>query len=275
MANLFWKALLIPVLLQCSFPSFANVDTLNSEGVTESGKDRHWQENGDSDDISLQQLQENYNNNTLELMEFIKSLTTTLSKRLDILEKNSLSKSTTSKPLNESISSGDIAAGVPDDYSLTVEIVNYLDVELTDYQLFLGFGLIHQGDPTVVAAKTREVVTFKRVPYGAAPHGVLLYRVGDTGVSLHLVFYHAIFAVGFLENKALISTIWPIWEGCNKYTHSGTPDSMKCIGDIEIRQNQIRNLTIHHGPIYTKLTIQTKKIHHRWILTMEVFKLDT
>ncbi|CAG7820828.1 unnamed protein product [Allacma fusca] len=89
MGNSFLKVLLIVVLVPCCFPSLVqiNADEPNLEGVTEPGKARDWQESENSNDISLQQLQENYNNGTLELMEFIKSLTTTLSKRLDILEK--------------------------------------------------------------------------------------------------------------------------------------------------------------------------------------------
>ncbi|CAG7815105.1 unnamed protein product [Allacma fusca] len=169
---------------QC-FPSLANADDLNLEGVTEPGKARDWQENDDSvDDISLQQLRENYNNGTLELMEFIKSLTTTLSKRLDILEKNSISQATTSKPLDlwhqfwsfNGKSIEQIAAGVPDDFAVIVEIVNYLDVKLTDYQLDLHYGLVYQTAPTTVPVKTREVVTFKRRPNESAPYGVIIFH---------------------------------------------------------------------------------------------------
>ncbi|CAG7727648.1 unnamed protein product [Allacma fusca] len=60
----------------------------------------------------------------------------------------------------------DSEAEVPDDIVVVFQIVNHLDVELTDYQLDLYLGSEHQEAPKTVACKTTEVFTFKWTPTG-------------------------------------------------------------------------------------------------------------
>ncbi|CAG7820827.1 unnamed protein product [Allacma fusca] len=255
MRNSIWKIILHVFLLQCCSTTLSNADDLNSEETTESVKTQDWNEHDDAHEIFLQRLQESYQNGTHELKELIESLSTAFSKRLDILENNSLVQATMHESLEKS--SGDvrsqklqvffqngvpekpdkfsrryaeldtkleelnhhvdqalnnvlgtqaletassnpskqliasnprprtpeeclsslvspvkgnsfygktieqIAAEVPNDMALVVEIVNYLDVKMTDYRLYIEYGLEHQRAPTTVSFKTREVFTFK------------------------------------------------------------------------------------------------------------------
>ncbi|CAG7815104.1 unnamed protein product [Allacma fusca] len=288
MRNSIWKIILHVFLLQCCSTTLSNADDLNPEETTESVKAQDWHEHDDAHDIFLRRLQESYQNSTQELKEFIESLSTAFSKRLDILENNCLVQATMHESLEKS--SGDvrsqklqvffqngvpeqpdslqsswnqrldlfeksmilrsdkfnvdfetfklefnrryaeldkkmgelnrhvdqalnnvlgtqtletapsnpskqliasnprprtpeeclsslsspvkgnsfygktieqIAAEVPNDMALVVEIVNYLDVKMTDYRLYIEYGSEHQRAPTTVSFKTREVFTFK------------------------------------------------------------------------------------------------------------------
>ncbi|CAG7721175.1 unnamed protein product, partial [Allacma fusca] len=68
----------------------------------------------------------------------------------------------------------EIAAEVPEDGALVVEIANYVNEDLTDYELHLPRGLEDKRAPKTISTRTKEVFTFKRAPGGYAPHGVLL-----------------------------------------------------------------------------------------------------
>ncbi|CAG7724920.1 unnamed protein product, partial [Allacma fusca] len=80
----------IAFLLQYSVITLANADGINMDGVTEPGNTGNWRESDNSDAFFHQQMQESYQNGTQELKQLIKSVSATLSKRLDILEKNKL-----------------------------------------------------------------------------------------------------------------------------------------------------------------------------------------
>ncbi|CAG7835535.1 unnamed protein product [Allacma fusca] len=165
-------------------------------------------------------------------------------------------------------------AEVPRDYVVVVEIVNYMDMKLTDYQLYIPYGLEHQKAPTSISFKTREVFTFNTNGSNGVFHGDFLYRVGDTGFSLHLLCWWTNFGIGFLENNAAVQSLLPIKNGCNKYTHIGTPESMKCIENYPYRQDDTRNMIIHQGNLYAKLTIKSKQERLRLILTLELFNCN-
>ncbi|CAG7821122.1 unnamed protein product [Allacma fusca] len=399
MENSIWKVLLFVIFLQCCSISSADLDEVNLDGTTESVKANNWHEHDDAHDKFLHRLQESYQNGTHELKEFMETLSATFSKRLDILEKNSLVQA----PMHESLGkrSGDarsqklqvffqngvpekpdslqsswnqrldlfeknmilrsdkfsvdfetfklefnrryaeldkkieklnqhvdqalnnvlgtqaletatsnpsrqlisttprsrtpeeylsllaspvkgnsfygktieqIASEVPYDLALVVEIVNYLDVKLTDYRLYILYGLEYQTAPTTVSFKTREVFTFKQA--SSAPRVDLLYRVGDTGFSLHLLCWWQTFGLGFLESNSAVQSLMPIVKGCKEYTHNGPPESMKCIENFVYNQNNAANMTIHQGSIYAKLSINSRKERRRLFLTLEVFNYN-
>ncbi|CAG7634193.1 unnamed protein product [Allacma fusca] len=165
---------------------------------TEVGKSN---DSEDSQDLFPQQLQENYRNGFLHIFGLNGSFSTTINKRLEELEKDSFLQTTMLKYLLKVIctelyprsllspirgpgwtktfstnSIGQIAAAIPDNYALAVEIVNYLNVKLTNYELYLQDGLEHHRAQTTVFSKSREVMTFKYNLASYYPTGILLYR---------------------------------------------------------------------------------------------------
>ncbi|CAG7820910.1 unnamed protein product [Allacma fusca] len=99
MENSIWKVLSFVIFLQCCSITLADLDEVNWDGTTESGKTNDWHEHDDAHDKFLRRLQESYQNGTHELKEFMETLSATFSKRLDILEKNSLVQA----PMHESL----------------------------------------------------------------------------------------------------------------------------------------------------------------------------
>ncbi|CAG7818727.1 unnamed protein product [Allacma fusca] len=65
-----------------------------------------------------------------------------------------------------------VLAAVPTDYMLVTQIKNYMDVDLTGYQLHLPYGFVVSPAPNNISAKTAEVATFgpnKKLNHAAEP----------------------------------------------------------------------------------------------------------
>ncbi|CAG7716974.1 unnamed protein product [Allacma fusca] len=167
----------------------------------------------------------------------------------------------------------EIAAEVPEDGALVIEIANYINEDLTDYELHLPRGLEDKRAPKTISTRTKEVFTFKRDPGGYAPHGVLLYRIGNSGYSVHLFFWWNIIAIRYLGSGDPVMSLWPIDNLCKNYTQPQTPASMACI-NIPRDQDIARTLTIAFDTIYTKLIIDSRHLNNTMLLTMDVWKFE-
>ncbi|CAG7728092.1 unnamed protein product [Allacma fusca] len=115
---------------------------------------------------------------------------------------------------------------------LVVQIKNYLDVDLTEYQLRLPFGFGVALAPNNISAKTAEVATFVyNKATNAAAQPEMSYRIGGKDISLHVSFVNAriyqTFAAALLPRSAPAKYIVPL--DCGNYNHSGTAGSRKCI----------------------------------------------
>ncbi|CAG7820909.1 unnamed protein product, partial [Allacma fusca] len=124
--------------------------------------------------------------------------------------------------------------------------------------------------PKIVSSKTREVFTFKPESY-ALPRVGLLYRIGNTGYSLHLLGWWNTFGFAFLENRAKVKSLLPMKNGCNEYDHTGNSYAMKCIERFSWNENNVRDAIIHQGNIYAKLSIKSRQERSRMFLKLEIF----
>ncbi|CAG7723254.1 unnamed protein product [Allacma fusca] len=143
-----------------------------------------------------------------------------------------------------------ISAAVPADNMLVAQIKNYMDVDLTGYQLHLHDGFVVAPAPNKIAAKTAEVATFvvnKQLKHAAQPE--MSYRMGDTDISLHLYFVRGktvqTFAAALLPRSAPAKSI--ISFDCTHYNHSGSARSHKCVTNVGL--NSTNTFTVYEGDI--------------------------
>ncbi|CAG7832645.1 unnamed protein product [Allacma fusca] len=161
-----------------------------------------------------------------------------------------------------------ISAAVPTDNMLVAQIKNYMDVDLTGYQLYLDEGFVAAPAPNKIFAKTAEVATFEsnnKLNFAAEPE--MSYRIGDTDISLHLYFIYGgkvqTFAAALLPRSAPAKSI--ISFDCTQYNHSGTAGSHKCVTNVGF--NSTRTLTVYEGDIFLKVTFETTSYPRPGVLT--------
>ncbi|CAG7822971.1 unnamed protein product [Allacma fusca] len=167
-----------------------------------------------------------------------------------------------------------ISARVPTGNMLIAQIKNYMDVDLTGYQLYLPFGFVFAPAPNKISAKTTEIaIFFANQKKNIAAEPEMSYCIGGTDISLHLYFVRGgtvqTFAAALLPRNAPAGSIISL--DCTDYKHSGSVGSHDCIKNVG--ENKKRNLTVYEGNIFVRVTFETESYPRPGILTCEVFKL--
>ncbi|CAG7731275.1 unnamed protein product [Allacma fusca] len=183
------------------------------------------------------------------------------------------------KTTNMITMSDQATAALPERYSLAVNIRNFMDSDLTDYQLKLYAngskvaGLEYTKAPSTVPAKKEEVATFisgKSLSY-SKPEGTMVYRIGGTDLFLHVYFdcwtKYRTFAAAFLSKNVPDAAIG---DGrCNNSERpTGPIDSRRCHTDVTY--GTTKSLLVYEENVYAKLTFKPKETTST--LTVEVFK---
>ncbi|CAG7815693.1 unnamed protein product [Allacma fusca] len=170
-----------------------------------------------------------------------------------------------------------ISAAFPWENGLVVQIKNYLDVNLTGYQLYLPYGNVVAPAPKNISAKTTEVATFNTtLVVDNATQAEISYRIGGTNISLHVFFtdgeYQTV-AAAFLPMSAPARSILSL--DCIEYKHRGTPGSHKCITNV-IQDNEQASRTeiyVYERDLFMTVTYEVKFSPRIGTVTCEVFKL--
>ncbi|CAG7723251.1 unnamed protein product, partial [Allacma fusca] len=156
---------------------------------------------------------------------------------------------------NEKSFNGSVSVTVPTEKDLVVQIKNYMDVDLTGYQLHLPYGFVVAPAPNNISAKAVEVATFMgNTITNSAAQPEMSYRIGSTDISLHVYFVRGrnvqTFAAALLPKSAPAKSI--ISSNCTKYKHSGSVGSHKCV--TEVGADRVKTVTVYEGDIFLNVT---------------------
>ncbi|CAG7723252.1 unnamed protein product [Allacma fusca] len=164
-----------------------------------------------------------------------------------------------------------VLATVPTDNMLVVQIKNYMDVDLTGYQLYLPDGFTLALAPNNISARTAEVATFlanQKKARAARPE--ISYQIGGTDISLHVYVVGTrtvkTFAAALLPKSAPAKSI--ISDDCTDYNHTGTVGSYKCVTKVGV--DTAKTLTVYEGDIFLKVTFETKSYPGPGALTFTI-----